>query len=81
VARREHRPAPSKYFFHCLIFVVYLQQNKKKAKAKGKKKCYTKKDYKMLNCRYGGAWQIVAATCQRAAAGRHARRQDRQYHN
>jgi hypothetical protein len=32
------------------------------------------------NCRYGEAWHIVAATCQRAAAGRHARRQDRRYH-
>ncbi len=35
----------------------------------------------LKNCRYGEAWHIVAATCQRAAAGRHARRQDRQYHS
>ncbi len=33
------------------------------------------------NWRYVESWYIVTTTCQRAAAGRHVRRQDRQYHS
>jgi hypothetical protein len=42
---------------------------------------FLKKTKKRENCRYAEAWHIVAATCRGPAAGRHARRQDRQYHS
>ncbi len=37
--------------------------------------------FRFINCRYDEAWHIVATTCQGATAGRHTRRQDRQYHS